>query len=74
VKSLIPSKRTAIKLGRDALVIGIPALAVWVIGHPANLADAGLSGEEVVKLTSYASGLLMLYRIWRQFRGTEPTA
>ena len=63
--------RTAQKLGRDLLVIGIPGALIWVIGHPVELERFGLDGGETLKVTGYAASLLALYRIGRgYFRGS----
>lgn len=69
---LIPSRRTIDKAIRDMLVIGIPGVALWVIGHPADLEGFGLDAGETAKLVGYATTVLFLYRTWRQWRGSEP--
>lgn len=73
MKSLIPSKRTLTKAGRDFLMIGLPTALLWIVGHPADLHQFGVSAETGAKIVGYATSGLFLYRLWRQMRGTEPT-
>lgn len=72
MKSLIPSQRTIDKTVRDFLMIGLPTVLLWIVGHPADLGQFGISAETGAKIVGYATGGLFLYRVWRQMRGTEP--
>lgn len=73
MKLLLPTERTMRKTLRDFAVIALPAILIWVIGHPADLQGFGLDAAQTAKVIGYATGGLALWRWLRDARGTGPT-
>lgn len=65
----LPSLRSLQKLGRDALVAGIAALATFLSG-PHGVGALNLGPEESALITS---GFLFIYRWSRGLVGKEPS-
>ena len=72
MSTLLPTKRTLSKSVRDFAVIAVPAILLWVVGHPVDLQGFGLSAPATAKVVGYATTLLLAYRWYRDVRGTAP--
>jgi len=66
IERYLPSRRTIQKFGRDAIIAGIAAVAVFIAD---NQADLGLPAEVGALITA---GALFIYREIRGILGGEP--